>query len=50
MSDIKENVKLKTASQSPQEDSFDSWLGDLEEKEQPQACSIDNPDCEACGS
>lgn len=29
---------------------WDSWLGDLEEKEQPEACSIDNPDCEACGS
>lgn len=50
MSDIKENVKLYTASQNPNEDSFDSWLGDLEEKDQPQACSIDNPDCEACGS
>ena len=50
MSDIKENVKLNTASQIPNEDSFDSWLGDLEEKDQPQACSIDNPDCEACGS
>ncbi len=50
MSDLKENVKLTTSSQAPQEDSFDSWLGDLEEKEQPQACSIDNPDCEACGS
>ena len=29
---------------------FDTWLNDLEEKEQPQACSIDNPDCENCGS
>ena len=29
---------------------FDSWLVDLEDKEQPQACSIDNPDCEYCGS
>ena len=29
---------------------FDSWLVDLEDKEQPQACSIDNPDCENCGS
>jgi hypothetical protein len=23
---------------------------DLEDKEQPEACSIDNPDCENCGS
>jgi hypothetical protein len=29
---------------------FDSWLNELEEKEQPDACSIDNPDCENCGS
>tara|TARA_R100001244_G_C5155808_1_gene130362 strand:- start:744 stop:905 length:162 start_codon:yes stop_codon:yes gene_type:complete len=29
---------------------FDSWLVDLEDKEQPEACSIDNPDCENCGS
>lgn len=29
---------------------FDSWLGELEDKEQPKACSIDNPDCENCGS
>lgn len=50
MSDIKENTKLNTVSQTPQEDSFDSWLGDLEEKEQPEQCSIDDPECEACGS
>ena len=50
MSNIKENPKLNTASQTPKEDSFDSWLGDLEEKEQPQQCSIDDPECEACGS
>jgi len=29
---------------------FDDWLGGLESKEQPEACSIDDPDCEACGS
>jgi|TARA_B110000467_G_scaffold127356_1_gene120413 hypothetical protein len=50
MSDIKENTKLNTASQNSNEDSFDSWLGDLEKKDQPQQCSIDNPECEACGS
>jgi hypothetical protein len=32
------------------DNTFDSWLTDLEEKEQPEACSIDNPDCENCGS
>ena len=29
---------------------FDSYMNDLEEKEQP-TCNIENPeDCEACGS
>lgn len=31
-------------------DTLDSWIVDLEEKEQPEACSIDDEDCEACGS
>ena len=29
---------------------FDNWIEDLEEQEQPEACSIDDEDCEACGS
>jgi len=29
---------------------FDDWVSDLEEGEQPKACAIDDPDCEACGS
>ena len=29
---------------------FDDWISDMEEGEQPQACTIDNPDCENCGS
>jgi len=29
---------------------MDNWLNDLESKEQPKACSIDDEDCEACGS
>jgi hypothetical protein len=31
---------------------FDSWLENLENQEQPetQTCSLDNEDCEACGS
>jgi len=32
------------------EDSFNDWVEDLENQEQPEQCSIDNPDCEACGS
>lgn len=32
------------------QDSFASWVNDLETQEQP-ACNIENPeDCEACGS
>ena len=29
---------------------FESWIVDLEDKDQPENCSIDNEDCEACGS
>lgn len=31
-------------------DMFSDWLGELEDKEQPENCSIDDTDCEACGS
>ena len=50
MSDNKEKSKLNTSQQNQEQDSFSSWLNNLEDKEQPQACSIDNPECEACGS
>jgi len=29
---------------------LDSWISQLEDAPQPSACSIDNPDCEGCGS
>jgi len=29
---------------------FDDWIEDMEDGEQPEACSIDNADCENCGS
>jgi hypothetical protein len=29
---------------------WDAWLNDMSDREQPDACSVDNPDCEACGS
>lgn len=32
------------------EDVFGNWIQDLTEQEQPEACSIDDEDCEACGS
>tara|TARA_R110000787_G_scaffold172894_3_gene285506 strand:- start:1312 stop:1458 length:147 start_codon:yes stop_codon:yes gene_type:complete len=44
----------KTAEQLKNEevarDTWDSWIVDLEDKDQPDACSIDDEDCEACGS
>jgi len=36
--------------ETEEQDNFDSWLTDLSDKKQPEACSIDNDDCEACGS
>lgn len=32
------------------EDSFNDFVKELEDKEQPEVCSMDDPDCEACGS
>ena len=29
---------------------WDAWLNDMSDREQPDVCSVDNPDCEACGS
>jgi hypothetical protein len=44
----------KTAEQLKNEEvareTWDSWIVDLEDKDQPDACSIDDEDCEACGS
>ena len=31
-------------------DSFDQFIEELAQQEQPEQCSIDNPECEACGS
>lgn len=32
------------------DDTFDSWIVDLTDKDQPEQCSTDDEDCEACGS
>ena len=45
-----EDKEVKTAAEKIAESTFSGWLGELEEKEQPEACSIDNPDCKNCGS
>jgi len=29
---------------------WDDWLGDMSERDQPESCTIDNPDCDSCGS
>lgn len=31
-------------------DSFADFVNELETAEQPEVCSMDNPECEACGS
>jgi hypothetical protein len=32
-------------------DTWDDWLGDMSDREQPEAnCQIDDPDCASCGS
>jgi len=40
---------IKRAEES-KNDTFESWIVDLEETKQPESCSIDDEDCEACGS
>lgn len=43
------NCKCKKSVQEMAPD-MEKWLYALETKDQPIACSIDNPDCENCGS
>ena len=43
----KNNAKTEADNKSSD---LDNWITDLEDKEQPVACSIDDEDCEACGS
>jgi|TARA_B110000908_G_C10203129_1_gene426325 hypothetical protein len=31
-------------------ETWDSWIVDLTDSDQPDSCSIDDDDCEACGS
>ena len=48
-----ENNGLKSQldrSKQATEDVFESWIVDLTDQDQPDACSIDDEDCEACGS
>jgi len=47
------NFKTKQMSKERETDvdtTWDAWLNDMSDREQPDACSVDNPDCENCGS
>lgn len=51
VADATEKLKRKEMSERKAwEDTMSDWINELETMEQPEACSIDNPDCEACGS
>ena len=45
-----EALRQLKKSEEASSETFDSWIVDLEEAEQPETCSIDDEDCEACGS
>lgn len=47
---LKQLKKEAERADESRQDTFDSWIVDLEDKEQPDACSLDDEDCEACGS
>ena len=48
--DQKDALEQLKKSEESAKDTFDSWVNNLEDQEQPNACSIDDEDCEACGS
>jgi len=50
MTDKKYLEESLKKSEEATENAFESWIVDLEEQEQPEACNIDDPDCENCGS
>jgi hypothetical protein len=33
-----------------QEEEFEDFIKDLTDKDQPEECQIDDPDCDNCGS
>ena len=44
------NKDKKKRNEEIAKETWESWIVDLEEQEQPKTCSIDDEDCEACGS
>ena len=47
---LSEDKKSEEKNKEIARQQWESWIVDLEEQEQPDACGIDNDDCEACGS
>ncbi len=43
----KEAIRL---AEKTKNNTFDTWIEDLENKEQPETCNINKEDCENCGS
>lgn len=42
--------ELKEKSEQVARETWDSWIVDLEDKDQPETCGIEDADCENCGS
>lgn len=47
---MKSNVHKNKKKYARKANDFSDWLDELEDKEQPKACNINNHDCENCGS
>jgi len=50
MTKKEEKTEAEKRAEEIARETWDSWIVDLTEADQPDACSIDNDDCEACGS
>ena len=45
-----EEKSQKDKNQETARKQWDTWIIDLEEQEQPDVCTTDDDECEACGS
>mgnify|MGYP000197384029 CR=1 FL=1 len=45
-----EEDKIARANAEKARLTWDSWIVDMEEKDQPDSCELDNEDCGSCGS
>jgi hypothetical protein len=50
MGDENYDAEMAKRAEESKQNTFDSWVVDLEEQEQPEACGIDDEDCGNCGS